>query len=191
MRKSLRALMSDLNICSAKRASPSGSIPPSARARCSCPSAAGPAHPDPGDGRPSSPCSAERPRPAPSWPGAIDPCSPSRAPTTARIWRWWRACPSWWPRAAAEHAYLTFQEYFERLGTDPKRWGKPLAALLGALDAQMELGIAAIGGKDCMSGTFEDMDVPPTLVCFAVAAGQRGQGRSAPEFKRPARSWCC
>ena len=60
--------------------------------------------------------------------------------------------------------YLTFQEYFERLGKDEKRWGKPLAALLGAFKAQTDLGIAAIGGKDSMSGTFEKLDVPPTLV---------------------------
>ncbi len=65
--------------------------------------------------------------------------------------------------------YLTFQEYFERLGTDEKRWGKPLAALLGGYMAQKELGIAAIGGKDSMSGSFNDIDVPPTLVSFAVA----------------------
>ena len=65
--------------------------------------------------------------------------------------------------------YLTFQEYFERLGTDPKRWGKPFAALLGAYRAQLELGIAAIGGKDSMSGSFNELDVPPTLTSFAVA----------------------
>ena len=64
--------------------------------------------------------------------------------------------------------YLTFQEYFEHPNRDPKRWGKPLAALLGAFKAQLELGIGAIGGKDSMSGTFEDLDVPPTLVSFAV-----------------------
>ena len=61
-----------------------------------------------------------------------------------------------------EDAYLTFQEYFERLGTAPERWGKPLAALLGALDAQIGLGIASIGGKDSMSGSFEQLDVPPS-----------------------------
>jgi len=70
-------------------------------------------------------------------------------------------------------AYLTFQEYFEKLGTAPERWGKPLAALLGALDAQIEIGAAAIGGKDSMSGSFgegaERIDVPPTLVSFAIA----------------------
>ena len=66
--------------------------------------------------------------------------------------------------------YLTFQEYFERLGTDPKRWGKPFAALLGAYRTQLELGIAAIGGKDSMSGSFNELDVPPTLTSFAVAA---------------------
>ena len=65
--------------------------------------------------------------------------------------------------------YLTFQEYFERLGTDPKRWGKPFAALLGAYKTQLALGIAAIGGKDSMSGSFNDLDVPPTLTSFAVA----------------------
>ena len=64
---------------------------------------------------------------------------------------------------------LTFQEYFESLRDHPARWGKPLAALLGALEAQTALGCAAIGGKDSMSGSFEDMDVPPTLVSFAVA----------------------
>ncbi|NMA68516.1 MAG: phosphoribosylformylglycinamidine synthase [Desulfitobacterium sp.] len=63
---------------------------------------------------------------------------------------------------------LTFQEYFERLGEEPQRWGKPFSALLGALTVQRELGIAAIGGKDSMSGTFNDLHVPPTLVSFAV-----------------------
>ncbi|NLK74992.1 MAG: phosphoribosylformylglycinamidine synthase [Clostridiales bacterium] len=63
---------------------------------------------------------------------------------------------------------FTFQEYFRRLGNDPKRWGEPLAALLGAFDAQIELGLPSIGGKDSMSGTFNDIDVPPTLVSFAV-----------------------
>ena len=63
---------------------------------------------------------------------------------------------------------LTFQEYFERLGTDPYRWGKPLAALLGAYDVQMGLGLPSIGGKDSMSGSFNDIDVPPTLCSFAV-----------------------
>ncbi len=65
--------------------------------------------------------------------------------------------------------YLTFQEYFERLGTNPKRWGKPFSALLGAYRTQLELGIAAIGGKDSMSGSFNELDVPPTLTSFAVA----------------------
>ncbi len=63
---------------------------------------------------------------------------------------------------------LTFQEFFRRLGNDPKRWGEPLAALLGAYDAQMKLELPSIGGKDSMSGTFHDIDVPPTLVSFAV-----------------------
>ncbi len=63
---------------------------------------------------------------------------------------------------------LTFQEYFKRLGTDPYRWGQPLAALLGSYAAQLGLGLPSIGGKDSMSGTFNDIDVPPTLVSFAV-----------------------
>ena len=66
------------------------------------------------------------------------------------------------------HARLTFQEYFERLGMKAERWGKPFAALLGAYKAQEELGIPAIGGKDSMSGTFDNIDVPPSLVSFAV-----------------------
>jgi phosphoribosylformylglycinamidine synthase len=65
--------------------------------------------------------------------------------------------------------WLTFQEYFERTQNDPKRWGKPMAALLGAFRSQLELGCASIGGKDSMSGTFENIDVPPTLVSFAVS----------------------
>ena len=83
-----------------------------------------------------------------------------------------------------EDAYLTFQEYFERLGTAPERWGKPVAALLGALDAQVGLGIASIGGKDSMSGSFEQLDVPPTLVSFATAVGKANRVVST-EFKKP------
>ena len=82
----------------------------------------------------------------------------------------------------ADECYLTFQEYFERLGSDPERWGKPLAALLGALQAQLDLGLASIGGKDSMSGTFEDLSVPPTLISFAVATGDTADIVS-PEFK--------
>ena len=70
--------------------------------------------------------------------------------------------------ASFEDTYLTFQEYFEKPGKCGKRWGKPMAALLGAFKAQMELGIGSIGGKDSMSGSFEKLDVPPTLVSFAV-----------------------
>lgn len=79
--------------------------------------------------------------------------------------------------------YLTMQEYFERLGSDKNRWGKPLAALLGALAAQRELCIGAIGGKDSMSGSFEEIDVPPTLATFAVADMDTSKAVS-PEFKR-------
>ena len=79
--------------------------------------------------------------------------------------------------------YLTFQEYFEKPGKDGKRWGKPLAALLGAFEAQMALGIGAIGGKDSMSGSFEKLDVPPTLVSFAVTMAKTGDVVS-PETKQ-------
>lgn len=79
-------------------------------------------------------------------------------------------------------AYLTFQEYFERLGRDPHRFGKPLSALLGAYKAQEELCLAAIGGKDSMSGSFDDMDVPPTLVSFAIAP-EEATNLISPEFK--------
>ncbi len=85
--------------------------------------------------------------------------------------------------AEYKDVFLTFQEYFERLGKDENRWGKPLAALLGAFKAQKDLGIAAIGGKDSMSGTFEDIDVPPTLVSFAVTTDKVGNVIS-PEFKK-------
>ena len=78
--------------------------------------------------------------------------------------------------------YLTLQEFFERLKTEPDRWGKPFAALLGALDAQLEIGAAAIGGKDSMSGTFLDKDVPPTLISFAIAPVTQSDVLS-PEFK--------
>ena len=86
-------------------------------------------------------------------------------------------------------AYLTFQEYFERMTGAPERWGRPMAALLGALDAQMDFGAAAIGGKDSMSGSFEDLDVPPTLVSFAVAPGDSGEVIS-PEFKAAGHKLC-
>ncbi len=79
-------------------------------------------------------------------------------------------------------AYLTLQEFFEKLKNEPERWGKPFAALLGALDAQLELGAAAIGGKDSMSGSFLDKDVPPTLISFAIAPILAGEVLT-PEFK--------
>lgn len=78
--------------------------------------------------------------------------------------------------------YLSFQEYFCKPGTDKRRWGRPLAALLGAFKAQMDLGIAAIGGKDSMSGTFMDIDVPNTLISFAVSTLEAERVIS-PEFK--------
>ncbi len=84
--------------------------------------------------------------------------------------------------ASFEDVYLTFQEYFERPGKDGKRWGKPLSALLGAFKAQLEFGIGSIGGKDSMSGSFENLDVPPTLVSFAVTT-DKIKNIISPEFK--------
>jgi phosphoribosylformylglycinamidine synthase len=81
-----------------------------------------------------------------------------------------------------EDIRLTFQEYFPKLGNDPQRWGMPFAALLGAYHAQHSLRLAAIGGKDSMSGSFNDLDVPPTLVSFALAPGLASLALS-PEFK--------
>lgn len=79
-------------------------------------------------------------------------------------------------------ARLTFQEYFERLGKEPSRWGKPFMALLGALEAQVEFETPAIGGKDSMSGTFKNIDVPPTLISFAVTT-EKTQNIISSEFK--------
>ena len=79
---------------------------------------------------------------------------------------------------------LTFQEYFKKLGQDPYRWGQPLAALLGAYNAQMGLKLPAIGGKDSMSGTFNDIDVPPTLCSFAVGISNL-KHVVTPELKQP------
>ena len=84
--------------------------------------------------------------------------------------------------AKFEDVYLSFQEYFESPRQEPERWGKPLSALLGAFEAQLGLGIGAIGGKDSMSGSFEDLDVPPTLISFAVTMSKVGSIVS-PEFK--------
>ncbi len=85
--------------------------------------------------------------------------------------------------AKFEEVYLSFQEYFEKLGKDPSRWGKPFSALLGALDAQLDLETGSIGGKDSMSGTFENLDVPPTLVSFAVTT-ENIDNIISPEFKK-------
>ena len=84
--------------------------------------------------------------------------------------------------AEFKDVYLTFQEYFERPGKDGKRWGKPLSALLGAYRAQKDLSVASIGGKDSMSGSFEKLDVPPTLVSFAVTT-DNAQHIVSNEFK--------
>ncbi len=87
-------------------------------------------------------------------------------------------------------AYLSLQEFFERLRDDPRRWGKPFSALLGALDAQLALGTAAIGGKDSMSGSFNDLDVPPTLISFAIAPAKAGDILVA-EFQGPGHPVYC
>ena len=79
-------------------------------------------------------------------------------------------------------AHLSLQEYYPKPGDDPRRWGLPAAGVLGALQAQLDLSVGAIGGKDSMSGSFEDLDVPPTLISFAVALGQAKDAVS-PEFK--------
>lgn len=79
---------------------------------------------------------------------------------------------------------FTFQEYFRRMSEEPSRWSQPFAALLGAYDAQMKYGLPSIGGKDSMSGTFNDIDVPPTLVSFAVDVNKSGNIVS-PELKYP------
>ncbi len=84
--------------------------------------------------------------------------------------------------ASFDEVYLTLQEYFEKPMADKKRWGKPMSALLGAFKAQKDLGIASIGGKDSMSGTFEKIDVPPTLVSFAVTTDNT-KNIISPEFK--------
>lgn len=78
---------------------------------------------------------------------------------------------------------LSFQEYFEKLGDDPQKWGKPLSSLLGAYHAQINLGLAAIGGKDSMSGTYQNIHVPPTLISFACAEGEI-EHIISPEFKK-------
>ena len=102
--------------------------------------------------------------------GAIDAVTSSLAKLTAL-------------GADSSTAYLTFQEYFERLGDVPEKWGKPLSALLGAFISQRNFGVAAIGGKDSMSGTFETLNVPPTLVSFAVSVIDDAKIVISPEFK--------
>ncbi len=94
--------------------------------------------------------------------------------------------------AGFEHRnlYLTFQEYFEKLRDEPERWGKPAGAVLGALMAQVNLGVGAIGGKDSMSGSFENLDVPPTLVSFATGVGSLDRITS-PEFKKAGSKVLC
>ena len=91
--------------------------------------------------------------------------------------------------ASYEDTYLSFQEYFEKPMRDPRRWGKPLSAVLGAFVAQKHLGVAAIGGKDSMSGTFEKLDVPPTLISFGVTTDNIGSIIS-PEFKKGGSTVC-
>jgi len=85
---------------------------------------------------------------------------------------------------APDTIHLSFQEYFKSHQGEPQRWGEPFAALLGAFDAQLGLGLAAIGGKDSMSGSYQGLDVPPTLVSFAVGTAAAKEVLS-PEFKKP------
>ena len=82
-----------------------------------------------------------------------------------------------------KNTWLSFQEYFERLRKDEVRWGKPFSALLGAFEAQLQLKLGAIGGKDSMSGSFEDIDVPPTLISFAASCSN-ADNIISPEFKK-------
>ena len=91
--------------------------------------------------------------------------------------------------ASFEDVYLSFQEYFEKPLRDGKRWGKPLSAVLGAFIAQLDLGVAAIGGKDSMSGSFENLDVPPTLISFAVTTDSV-ENVVSPEFKAAGHTVC-
>ncbi|MEG1190097.1 MAG: phosphoribosylformylglycinamidine synthase [Oscillospiraceae bacterium] len=91
--------------------------------------------------------------------------------------------------ASFEDVYLSFQEYFEKPLRDSRRWGKPLSALLGAFMAQKDLGVAAIGGKDSMSGSFEKLDVPPTLISFAVTT-DNVKNIISPEFKAAGHRVC-
>lgn len=91
--------------------------------------------------------------------------------------------------ASFEDVYLSLQEYFEKPLRDGKRWGKPLSAVLGAFIAQLDLGVAAIGGKDSMSGSFENLDVPPTLISFAVTTDSVKNAVS-PEFKSDGHKVC-
>ena len=115
----------------------------------------------------------------------FDPCISSWSPYHGAAWA---VTASLSKIAAAggdpRTVHFTFQEYFQRMTEDPKRWSQPFTALLGAYEAQRRYGLASIGGKDSMSGTFNDRDVPPTLVSFAVAVGRLDDVIS-PELKEP------
>ncbi len=115
----------------------------------------------------------------PEWLSA-DPFAGARASVTVSLAKLVAA------GADYKDAYLTLQEFFEKLRNEPERWGKPFQALLGALDAQLDYSTAAIGGKDSMSGSFLDLDVPPTLISFAIAPVKAGDVLS-PEFKEAGR----
>ncbi|MBB5349835.1 phosphoribosylformylglycinamidine synthase [Haloferula luteola] len=118
-----------------------------------------------------------------SW--AYDPCLSSASPFHGAAWAVTESVLKLVSAGARlQDARLTLQEYFPKLGSDPARWGLPFAALLGAFDAQHGLRLAAIGGKDSMSGSFNELDVPPTLVSFALAPGGASLALS-PEFKEP------
>ncbi|WAC18614.1 phosphoribosylformylglycinamidine synthase [Luteolibacter sp. SL250] len=117
-----------------------------------------------------------------SW--AYDPYISSASPFHGAVYAVTESvCKAVAAGARLSDVRLTLQEYFPKLGTNPSRWGLPFAALLGAFQAQHKLRLAAIGGKDSMSGSFNELDVPPTLVSFALAPGDAKLALS-PEFKK-------
>ena len=145
-----------------------------------------------GDGGKAARARTARQRPAPAMAWGLQPLHRRTEPVPRRLpGRGREPLPSWWPAgAAAEDAYLTFQEYFERLGARPGAAGAgPWPALLGALDAQVELGVAAIGGKDSMSGSFEQhATCRPRWSALPLPPAQYGQCRLPRSSSCPARS---
>ena len=189
----MSALVSDLNVCSNKGLSErfdstigaATVLMPFGGTRQLTPGA--------GHGGASCPCVGETDHRAAAWPGASTPTSRRQTSSRARTWPWSRA---WRKLVAAgfarEDAYLTFQEYFEKLRGEPERWGKPMAAVLGALDGAGRPGrrLPSAARTPCR-GSFEQLDVPPTLVSFATAAGHgRPRDVSRVQGRRPS-AWRC